>query len=1044
MPFVSNPGFLAAAFINCSAAFMLLVLYVLLVPGFPSRFFRYWMAGWTIYIFATALRISDLWNGGGTKIGLLQAGVSLLSVAVLFIAVLDLAGYESRLKYLWPFPLIALIGSTLAARAPLSTSLWGASVAQCALLIGGGFLLWRSRSAHQGVGRSLLAASLLLYGLHQVDLPDWDSQQLALFRHSVHGLLGIACGVAVAVLVLEAGRARSEHLNEKMRRLALITAETTQSLRMQETLSGILRHVMASLNASHGAIFLASGGLPAGSFSLRASSGFSERFPLQCPRVFMSESWVRDALEKGPRRISAGAFGEIKPPAWMESERLSTVVAVPIAGKDRPFGLLAVASGKRWNFGKDEGEFLVNVANLLGLAVENASLIEQAASSRRQWLDTFNSIDDLIFVHAEDGHIRRANRALAWHLGLEPDLIEGQSLKELLKQGETRWIVCPYCEGAAGKPEQVDPSFGGHFLVSTSKFHDSEGRSLGTIHVLKDFTERRQVESKYRTLFEKVHEGIFISTPEGRFLDFNDAFARMLGYERREDLLKMDIPSELYVDPEERQRLKRLLNEYGEVTDFEFRFRRRDGEIRIAHESSFVTRDDSGAIVAYQGFVLDLTEQKQAEMEIRRRNRELLALNAIADLLGGSSKLEHAMTRTVAKIAELFSADVAGVYLLEESTRTLKRAAQFGHRSDYGRKIGAVGISSALLDQVRQTHATLLSGSALALPEEFRELQRQEGVRVSQVVVLWAKDRITGALVIGCREMREFAPAELNLLGALGNQIAATIDKSRLLEETREAYNTLRATQEQLLQSEKMAAVGQLISGVAHELNNPLTAILGYSELLKSEEDLNGRGVDYLEKLNKQAQRTHRIVQNLLSFARQHKPERGTVQVNQVVEDTVALREYDLKINQIRIHRDLDPKLPEISADFHQLQQVCLNILNNAVDAVIESRREGEIWVRTSLADDRVRIEFTDNGPGVKNPHRVFDPFYTTKPIGKGTGLGLSICYGIVKEHGGEIQVHNGSTGGATFVVTLPVAPFTSPDEENPSTKHVDRGTVLR
>jgi PAS domain S-box-containing protein len=1043
MAFVSNPGFLAAAFINCSAAFMLLVLYVLLVPSFPSRFFRYWVAGWTLYIFATALQISDLWNGGG-KIGLLHAGVSLLSDAVFFVAILDLAGYESRLKYLWPFPLIAAVGSSLAVKAPLSSSLWYASVAQCALLISSGFLLWRSRSAHQGLGRALLAGSLLLYGLHGIDGPDWQVQPLALFRYSVHGVLGIASGVAVAVLVLEAGRARADHLNEKLRRLALITAEATQSLRVQETLRGVLRHVIASLNASHGAIFLESGEAPAGSFSLRASSGFSERFGLQYPRVFASEAWVRDALEKGPRRISGGAFAEVKPPAWMESENLSVAVAVPIAGKDRPFGLLSIGSSKPWKFGKDEAEFLVNVANLLGLAVWNASLIEQAASSRRQWLDTFNSIDDLIFVHTEDGHIRRANRALAWHLGLEPDLIEGQSLKELLKQGEMRWTVCPYCEGAAGKPEQVDPSFGGHFLVTTSKFHDSEGRCLGTIHVLKDFTERRQVESKYRTLFEKVHEGIFISTPEGRFLDFNDTFARMMGYESREELLKIDIPSELYVDPGERQRLKRLLHEYGEVTDFEFRFRRRDGEIRVAHESSFVTRDDSGTIVAYQGFVLDLTEQKQAEMEIRRRNRELLALNAIADLLGGSAKLEDALTRTVAKIAELFSADVASVYLLDESTQALKRAANFGHRSDLARQMGAVRISSALLEQVRQTHATLLSGSALALPEEFRELQRQEGVVLSQVVVLWAKDRIAGALVVGCREMKEFAPAELNLLGALGNQIAATIDKSRLLEETREAYNTLRATQEQLLQSEKMAAVGQLISGVAHELNNPLTAILGYSELLKTEEVVNGHGADYLEKLNKQAQRTHRIVQNLLSFARQHKPERGVVQVNQVVEDTVALREYDLKINLIRIHRDLDPKLPEISADFHQLQQVCLNILNNAVDAVLESGRQGEIWVRTSVANHRVRIEFTDNGSGVKNPHRVFDPFYTTKPVGKGTGLGLSICYGIVKEHGGEILVQNGAAGGATFIVTLPLVPFSSAQEEKPSAKQVDRGTVLR
>jgi two-component system NtrC family sensor kinase len=242
-----------------------------------------------------------------------------------------------------------------------------------------------------------------------------------------------------------------------------------------------------------------------------------------------------------------------------------------------------------------------------------------------------------------------------------------------------------------------------------------------------------------------------------------------------------------------------------------------------------------------------------------------------------------------------------------------------------------------------------------------------------------------------------------------------------LLKETQDAYQSLALAQEQLLQSEKMAAVGQLISGVAHELNNPLTAILGYSQLLQAEELTNSRGSDYIEKLYKQAQRTHHIVQSLLSFARQHKPERKSVNLNQILEDTLILREYDMKLNSIRIHREFEPNLPVSTGDFHQLQQVFLNIVNNAVDALVERGGNGEIWIRTALAGNRLRVEITDNGPGVKDPHRVFDPFYTTKPVGKGTGLGLSICYGIVKEHGGDIHCHNNTGGpGATFIVRLP------------------------
>jgi PAS domain S-box-containing protein len=1023
MGFVSNPGFLAAAFIECSAAFILLVLYVLLAPGFAARFFRYWLAGWTLYVFVAALRISHLWSGG-PDVPLFRATSSLVAASVFFIAILKCSGWTKRLKYLWPFALIIVISLPLLAKRSHETGIWVETLLECSLYIAAGLVLWRSQFRHRGVGWKLLAGSLLLCGLHGIDRPDWGVQAFALFRVSLQDLFGIMMGISMAVLVLEAGRARMEDLNEKLRRLAIITAEATQSLRVLDTLDGVLRHLVTILNATHGLVFLIEESAESSALVLRSAVGFDPGSTRQYGRAAISEPWVRAIVEKDSAFVlhnDDASDGRL--PSWLSRENLSTAVLVRIPGKERPLGILCIGAQSQRGFDRDEISFLTNVANLLGLTVQNIALIETAATARRQWLDTFNSIDDLILVHSPDGRVLRANRSLAWHLGLDPDLIQGQLLRDLLKQGDVHWSACPYCDGAAGKPEQVDPSFGGHFLVTNSNFHDSDGNCLGTVHVLKDFTERREAESKFRALFEKVQEGIFISTPDGKFLNFNDAFMRMMGYESREELLRVDIPSTIYIDSADRVRLKRLLHEYGEVTDFEFQFQRRDGEVRTAHESSFVTRDDSGTIVAYQGFVLDITERKEAELEIRRRNRELLALNGIAEALSETAKLEDVLTRSLTRIAELFGADLATVYFLEDSSRTLKRAASFGYRSDYARQLSAVQISANLLQQVRQARATLLSGSALALPEEFRELQRREGILASQVVVLWAKDRITGALLIGCRDIREFSAADLNLLAAVGNQIATTIDKSRLLEETREAYDSLRRTQQQLLQSEKMAAVGQLISGVAHELNNPLTAILGYSQLLKSEE-LAPRNTDYLDKLYKQAQRTHHIVQNLLSFARQHKPERSLIQVNKILEDTLSLREYDLKLNGIRIHRELDAKLPSIGGDRHQLQQVFLNILNNAVDAVAEKGNKAEIRLRTAVTDQKLLVEFEDNGPGVQNPNRVFDPFYTTKPVGKGTGLGLSICYGIVKEHGGEIQVRNGDRGGAIFSITLPLTPF--------------------
>jgi two-component system NtrC family sensor kinase len=288
-------------------------------------------------------------------------------------------------------------------------------------------------------------------------------------------------------------------------------------------------------------------------------------------------------------------------------------------------------------------------------------------------------------------------------------------------------------------------------------------------------------------------------------------------------------------------------------------------------------------------------------------------------------------------------------------------------------------------------------------------------------VLLWSKDTPIGVLGISCRVARQFTSNDENLLVAIGRQLATTIEKVRLYEETCRAYDDLRKTQEQLLQSEKMSAVGQLISGVAHELNNPLTAILGYAQLLESE-GLDDRAQDYVRKLFKQAQRTHRVVQNLLSFARQRQSQKQHVDLRKVLEETLTLREYDLKTNNIVVERDWAADTPIASADMHQMEQVFLNIINNAMDAMMEKGPGGKLIVRTCAKDKFVCVEFLDSGPGIQDPKRIFDPFYTTKSVGKGTGLGLSICYGIVKEHGGDIVARNRPEGGALIEVRVPVA----------------------
>jgi two-component system NtrC family sensor kinase len=227
--------------------------------------------------------------------------------------------------------------------------------------------------------------------------------------------------------------------------------------------------------------------------------------------------------------------------------------------------------------------------------------------------------------------------------------------------------------------------------------------------------------------------------------------------------------------------------------------------------------------------------------------------------------------------------------------------------------------------------------------------------------------------------------------------------------------------QAKLKHAEKMAAVGQLVSGVAHEVNNPLTAILGFADLLLENPEVADEVKSDLQIIVQEAQRTREIVQNLLSFARQTPPEKHTVDINQVLRKTISLRSYDLGSHGIVLEEAFDTKLPGVIGDAHQLQQVFLNILNNACDAVEETGRRGRIVVATEVVGTSVEIRFQDNGAGIRNADRIFDPFYTTKEVGKGTGLGLSICYGIVREHNGEIVCFNNPDAqGATFCIRIP------------------------
>jgi signal transduction histidine kinase len=273
---------------------------------------------------------------------------------------------------------------------------------------------------------------------------------------------------------------------------------------------------------------------------------------------------------------------------------------------------------------------------------------------------------------------------------------------------------------------------------------------------------------------------------------------------------------------------------------------------------------------------------------------------------------------------------------------------------------------------------------------------------------------------------------EIGALAESFNQMALRLAESRqelersnaeLECKVQERTRALKETQGQLVQAEKMTVVGQLVSGVAHELNNPLAGVLGYAQLLlrKGVSQDVGRG---LKKIEAEAERCKRIVQNLLIFARKHRPTKTLLDLNAVIEATLELRSYHLKVDNVTVIRDLETNLPRTMADTNQIQQVLMNIINNAQQAMAEiPGRRRILTLRSRRHEGRIWIQVGDTGPGIAQEHlgKIFDPFFTTKEVGRGTGLGLSICYGIVEEHHGTIRVDGTDGEGTTFTIDLPV-----------------------
>jgi PAS domain S-box-containing protein len=608
-------------------------------------------------------------------------------------------------------------------------------------------------------------------------------------------------------------------------------------------------------------------------------------------------------------------------------------------------------------------------------------LLDMMSRSQQGYRDLIDSFDDILIALTLDGEIRAVNRSFADLVDMRYQDIVGKPLSDfvqeaagegpdLAKRAMPKFLERRTWNGVVHV--HLKNQQGVFYFDCVANAMMREGKVHGLTILARDVSALRKNEARFTELFETLQEGIYIINPAGDILDVNPALVRMLGYESKEDLLAHHVP-EIFHDRAERKSIKNEVERQPILQGREITLTRKDGTSLICLNTAAAVRDSAGKVIRYQGALMDITGRRLMERRLHQQQEFARRLiDSFPDLI---FVVDNAANYTFVspRVVDVLGFEPEEIRELELGART--------HPEDRA--------------AMRAMYHEILAGRETFASLEVR-VRRKDGewrrLRCHFSPLFDEMDKIDGVIISG-RDVTD-----------------------------------LKRLEEQLIQAEKLAAMGQMLAGVAHELNNPLTAILGVTELLRERPGADEATQRQLELTHRQARRAARIVQNLLEFSRPASPQKKPLDVNVLIERTLQLQEHSLRRNQVEVDYQPQPGLPPVMGDGNQLIQVLLNLVTNAEQAIREVREQGRIQIRTALLADRIAVTVQDDGVGIRPEAlpRIFDPFYTTKRPGGGTGLGLSICMSIIREHGGNLDAQAIPEGGSMFTLDLPVPSETS------------------